>query len=131
MSSMLGLQKIGKKIGERQIVLALAAVLTVSGIVGYAQSPASAVEITMTAKKYEFSPNTVTVRKGDKVKLVITALDRDHGLRIEAFHIDQKLPKGSPVTVEFIADQAGTFAFECSQFCGLGHKNMKGSLVVE
>jgi cytochrome c oxidase subunit 2 len=128
---MLGLQKIGKKIGERQIVLALAAVLTVSGIVGYAQSPASAVEITMTAKKYEFSPNTVTVRKGDKVKLVITALDRDHGLRIEAFHIDQKLPKGSPVTVEFIADQAGTFPFECSQFCGLGHKNMKGSLVVE
>jgi heme/copper-type cytochrome/quinol oxidase subunit 2 len=62
---------------------------------------------------------------------VITALDRDHGIKIEAFHIDQKLPKGEPVTVEFVADQAGTFPFQCSQFCGLGHKKMKGILMVE
>jgi cytochrome c oxidase subunit 2 len=139
MSATIGLRKIGKKIGkkigekigERKMALALAAVLTVLGIIGHAQSGASAGEISMTAKKYEFTPNIVTVRKGDKVRLVITALDHEHGFRIEAFHIDQKLPKGSPVTVEFVADQAGTFPFQCSQFCGLGHKNMKGSLVVE
>jgi cytochrome c oxidase subunit 2 len=124
-------EKVGGKIGERKMTLALAAVLTVAGIAGYAQSGASGGEITMTAKKYEFTPNTVTVRKGDKVRLVITALDHDHGFKIEAFHIDQRLPKGSPVTVEFVAEQAGTFPFQCSQFCGLGHKNMRGSLVVE
>jgi cytochrome c oxidase subunit 2 len=131
MSSTIGLRKIGEKIGERKMALALAAAVTALGIVGYAQSAASAGEIRMTAKKYEFTPNTVTVRKGDKVRLVITALDHDHGFRIEAFHIDRKLPKGSPVTVEFVADQAGTFPFQCSQFCGLGHKTMKGSLLVE
>jgi cytochrome c oxidase subunit 2 len=88
-------------------------------------------EIRVTARKYEFSPNEIKVKRGDHIRLVITALDRDHGFKLEAFHIDQKLSKGEPVTVEFTADQTGTFPFECSHFCGLGHQKMKGHLTVE
>jgi hypothetical protein len=29
------------------------------------------------------------------------------------------------------ADKAGTLPFRCSNFCGLGHGGMKGTLVVE
>jgi len=87
-------------------------------------------EIKMTAKKYEFAPNTITVRKGEHVKLVITALDHDHGFKLEAFKINERLKKGAPSTVEFTADQAGTFPFECSHFCGVGHGKMKGKLVI-
>ena len=32
---------------------------------------------------------------------------------------------------EFTADRAGTFPFQCSVFRGLGHKKMKGQLIVE
>jgi cytochrome c oxidase subunit 2 len=88
-------------------------------------------EIKMTARKYEFAPDTVTVKKGDHVKLIITALDRDHGFKLEAFGINQKLIKGDPTTIEFTADKAGTFPFKCSEFCGLGHGRMKGKLIVE
>lgn len=88
-------------------------------------------EIKMTAKKYKFSPNIIRVKKGDRVRLVITALDRVHGFKIEAFTIDQRLPKGEAVTVDFIADRSGTFPFQCSQVCGLAHKKMKGELIVE
>lgn len=88
-------------------------------------------EIKVTAKKYAFDPNPIRVKKGDHVKLVITAVDHDHGFKLEAFHIDQQLKKGEATTVEFTADQAGTFPFQCSHFCGLGHKKMKGELVVE
>ena len=56
-------------------------------------------EIKMTAKKYAFDPSVVKVKQGDHVKLVITALDREHGIKIAAFNIDEKLPKGEPVTV--------------------------------
>src|SRR5215469_7011246 len=87
--------------------------------------------IRMTAKKYEFQPEVVRVKKGDHVKLSVTALDREHGFKLEAFHIDEELEKGKPVEVEFTADQAGTFPFQCSHFCGLGHKKMKGELIVE
>lgn len=88
-------------------------------------------EIQLTAKKYEFSPNPIRVKKGEHVKLVVTAVDHDHGMEIDAFHIKQKLKKGVPTTIEFTPDQAGTFPFKCSVFCGFGHGGMKGTIVVE
>jgi cytochrome c oxidase subunit 2 len=114
--------------GRTAVALFALAVFT-----AFAQSAPSRVdrEIKMTARKYEFSPNVIKAKKGDHIRLIITTLDRDHGFKLEAFHIDQKLPKGEAVTVELTADQAGTFPFECSHFCGLGHKNMKGQLMVE
>jgi cytochrome c oxidase subunit II len=88
-------------------------------------------EIKMTAKKYEFNPSVVTVKKGERVKLVITATDHEHGFKLEDFKIDQHLMKGVPTTVEFTADKVGEFSFHCSHFCGLGHPKMKGKLVVQ
>jgi cytochrome c oxidase subunit 2 len=96
-----------------------------------APSATPAHEIQMTAKKYEFSPNPVRVKKGEHVRLIITATDRDHGFKLEAFNIEQKLKKGVPTTVEFTADKAGTFPFKCSVHCGFGHGGMKGTLIVE
>jgi heme/copper-type cytochrome/quinol oxidase subunit 2 len=88
-------------------------------------------EIRVTARKYEFFPKMIKIKRGDHIRLVITALDRSHSFKLEVFHVDQKLSKGEPVTVEFTADHAGTFPFECSHFCGLGHQKMKGHLIVE
>ena len=88
-------------------------------------------EIQMTAKKYEFTPATIHARVGEHVRLVITALDHTHGFKIAALHIDKKLEKGDPVTIEFTAEQPGTYPFECSHFCGLGHGKMKGELIIE
>ena len=111
------------------------AVLVMLGVRVLAQQtpaqPGDGHEIQMTAKKYEFTPNEITVKKGEHVKLVITALDRDHGFKLEAFGINQKLKKGEATTIEFTADRAGTFPFQCSEFCGFGHGKMKGKLVVE
>jgi cytochrome c oxidase subunit 2 len=88
-------------------------------------------EIQVTAKKYEFEPNPIVVKKGEHVKLVVTATDHDHGIEIEEFHVDQKLNKGQPTTIEFTPDKAGTFPFKCSVVCGFGHGKMKGKVVVE
>jgi cytochrome c oxidase subunit 2 len=110
--------------------------LAVAGTVAASQDAApagggEATEIKVTAKKYQFDPNLITVKKGEHVRLIITALDRDHGFKLEAFDINQKLKKGDPATIEFTADKAGTFPFQCSDFCGLGHRKMKGKLVVQ
>jgi len=47
------------------------------------------------------------------------------------FKIKQKLKKGEPSIIEFTPDKAGTFPFKCSIFCGMGHRGMKGTIVVE
>jgi cytochrome c oxidase subunit II len=88
-------------------------------------------EIQVTLKKYEFSPGSLRVRKGERVKLVMTAADHDHGFKLDDFDINQKIPKGTTVVVEFTADKAGTFLFRCSSVCGIGHRSMRGTLVVE
>jgi heme/copper-type cytochrome/quinol oxidase subunit 2 len=88
-------------------------------------------EIQVTLRKYAFSPGSQRVRKGEQVRLIMTAVDHDHGFKLDDFNINQKISKGTTVIVEFTADKAGTFQFRCSNVCGLGHRNMKGTLVVE
>jgi cytochrome c oxidase subunit 2 len=88
-------------------------------------------EIQVTLRKYEFSPGSLRVRKGEQVKLIMTAEDHDHGFRLDDFNINQKIPKGTTVVVAFTADKVGIFQFRCSIVCGLGHRSMKGTLVVE
>ncbi|MGH9449182.1 MAG: cupredoxin domain-containing protein [Terriglobia bacterium] len=107
--------------------------LALPSCVAFAQAPQGTAvhEIRMTAKKYAFTPKIINVRKGERVRLIVTALDREHGFKLAAFGIDQKLMKGVPTTIEFTADKTGTFSFSCSVFCGIGHRHMRGKLVVE
>jgi cytochrome c oxidase subunit 2 len=122
-----------KEVRMARLNVTLAAAALFAGSPYWTQKPLAGDdrEIRVTARKYEFSPSVIKAKRGDHIRLVITALDRSHGFKLEAFHIDQKLPMDEPVTVEFTADQAGTFPFECSHFCGLGHQKMKGQLTVE
>jgi heme/copper-type cytochrome/quinol oxidase subunit 2 len=104
--------------------------------------------IEMTAKKYEFSQSPIHVKKGAKVQLKITALDKTHGFKIGefpdgaaatgapglAFTSPQDcwtLEKGTPTVIEFVAQTPGTYSFKCCKFCGFGHGGMKGQLIVE
>lgn len=119
-----------KRVKLSLAILALA-IAAVAGTLAQDSAASGASEIKVTAKKYAFNPNLITVKKGDHVKLVITALDRDHGFKLEAFNINQKLKKGDATTIEFTADKTGAFPFQCSNFCGMGHGKMKGKIVVE
>lgn len=104
--------------------------------------------IELTAKKYEFTGSPVHVKAGTKVQLKITASDHDHGFKIYAtpdgvdsngaaglvFASPQEcwqLKKGETTTIEFLAQGPGTYTFKCCHTCGLGHKGMKGQLVVD
>lgn len=88
-------------------------------------------EFNMTAKKWEFSPGTITVNKGDTVKLHIESTDVAHGFGLPAFSVNERLEPGETVDVEFVADKTGIFTFSCTVSCGSGHSGMKGQLIVE
>lgn len=87
--------------------------------------------IDVLASRFKFEPATITVAQGDSIRLRLHSTDRTHGIAIKAFRVKALIPKtGETVTVEFVADQAGTFDFTCSEYCGTGHAGMKGRLVV-
>jgi cytochrome c oxidase subunit 2 len=88
-------------------------------------------EFTLTAKDTGFDPDAITVKKGEKVRLIITATDCEHEFKLDAFDINQVLKKGDPEIIEFTASKAGKFEFRSSVYCGKGHGKMKGKLVVE
>ena len=104
--------------------------------------------IEVSAKKYEYSPSPIRVKRGAKVQLRITSLDKTHGFKINlspdgsdknsepglVFSSNDdcfKLEKGVPTVVEFVARTPGTYSFHCCNRCGIGHGGMKGQLVVE
>lgn len=88
-------------------------------------------EFIMTAKKWEFTPSTITVNQGDIVKITITSTDGTHGFSLRDFDINERLEHNIPVTIEFVADKSGTFPFRCNIPCGSGHSSMDGTLVVQ
>jgi cytochrome c oxidase subunit II len=113
-------------------ILSVASARTVAQVAKNAGAGVQRVhEIQVTLRKYEFSPGSLRVRKGEQVRLILAAVDHDHGFKLDDFDLNQKVLKGTTVVVEFTADKAGTFQFRCSSVCGLGHRGMKGTLVVE
>lgn len=86
---------------------------------------------TVTASKWEFDPHTIGVRFGDTVRLTIESKDVIHGIAIPDFNVNQTIKPGETAIVEFVADKKGSFTFSCSVFCGSGHGDMKGTLIVQ
>jgi len=86
--------------------------------------------VEVTANDYKFIPDVIVVNEGERVRLDITAVDKEHGISIPAFNVDKVLPKGKTESVTFDADKVGKNGFRCSVFCGIGHAAMKGELVV-
>jgi len=88
-------------------------------------------EIEIAAGRFAFAPDTIDVVEGEHVRLLIRSLDVTHGFAIPDLGIDRAIPAdGSTVTVEFVADRPGHFAFSCSHYCGVGHTRMAGMITV-
>jgi len=92
-----------------------------------AQSPR---EIAITAKRFEFAPNEITLKKGETVKLVLTSQDVVHGFYLKPLKIDEIIEHGHPTEVTVTPQVAGRFSTICDHFCGANHGNMKMTIVV-
>ena len=122
---------------KRAIVMT---VLVVLGAIGMAAGwhrfasaavPAGGEQVVhMTAKKFEYNPSQITLKKGVPVILEITALDRDHGFKIPELGVRADLKPGQVTRVRIVPDRTGTFEFRCDVFCGDHHEDMAGEIVV-
>jgi cytochrome c oxidase subunit II len=110
------------------VALVSAAAWTVNGAARQDNAPR---DIDVVARRFAFEPARIEVAVGERVRLRVVSADGVHGLEIKKFKVKKEIPRGTtPVIIEFTANEAGEFPILCSEYCGDGHEDMQGQLVV-
>jgi cytochrome c oxidase subunit 2 len=107
--------------------IALAAVAPKTNLASAAVNP-KVIEIS--AKKFQFTPSEITLKKGEPVILRMTSTDRVHGFMSKPFKIDTDISPDKTTDVAITPETAGNFTIICDHYCGTGHSNMKMKVTV-
>jgi cytochrome c oxidase subunit 2 len=104
----------------------------ISGLALYVRANALTAEreIHITAKKFDFTPDNINLKKGEPVVLVVSSQDRKHGFNLRAFGIRADVNPGGTTRIRLTPDKTGKFTFSCDVFCGEGHEDMTGTIVI-
>ncbi len=86
--------------------------------------------IRMTARRFVYTPSELEVKAGIPVVLEITSMDFMHGFHIPDLKLRSDLPPGQVTRVRFTPAKPGVLPFLCDNFCGDGHEEMNGRIVV-
>jgi cytochrome c oxidase subunit 2 len=86
--------------------------------------------VKMVARKFVFVPGELRVKMGEPLTLLITAPEVPMGINIPDFGTRADIVPGKVTKVQFTPDKTGTFTFLCDVFCGTGHEEMNGTLIV-
>ncbi|MBO0722607.1 MAG: cupredoxin domain-containing protein, partial [Blastocatellia bacterium] len=113
---------------RRKIIFLIAAVTAVivnarPAVVRQTGQSGSERVIQVKAKKFEFNPGEITVKKGERVVLELTSEDRKHGFKLPDFGVRAEVAPGSVSRVVITPDKTGRFTFACDVFCGSGHED--------
>jgi cytochrome c oxidase subunit 2 len=110
-----------------------AAVLAASvaaGIVAASLAAGDERVVHVTARQFEFEPSRIVLKRGEAVRLDLESADRLHGFSVPGLGIRTEIPPGQVVSIRFTPPVAGSFAFVCDAFCGTGHDDMDGRIIV-
>jgi len=86
--------------------------------------------IKVVAQRFQFTPSEIALKSGQPIVLEITSLDFIHGFNIPALGIRTNLLPGPPTRVALKGLAPGRYDFLCDNFCGSGHEEMNGTIVV-
>lgn len=86
--------------------------------------------VAVSVDNWNFSPNVITAKKGETVKVRLTGVAGSHGFSVPELGINTTVSAGQTVDVELPTDTAGSFSFRCSVPCGSGHRDMTGTITV-
>jgi cytochrome c oxidase subunit II len=124
---------------RRSLLLAVAgAMLGASGLVARViaapQEPVIKPEervIKVVAKKFDYTPNIIRLKKGESVVLELTTLDVVMGFNAPDFGVRADIIPGKVAQVRLQPQKTGECTFFCDIFCGSGHEEMNGTIIVE
>jgi len=118
-----------KTVTRRAWLVAASSVLALGLAGGYAAAQGDRV-IAVRAKKFIFTPDRIMLRKGEPVMFEFTTEDVFMGFNVPDLGVRADIVPGRTSRLCLTPQQTGQFDFVCDIFCGDGHENMHGQLVV-
>jgi cytochrome c oxidase subunit 2 len=114
-------------------VAVAAAVVALSSLGAYVAAQSAEPKekvIKITAKKFNYTPGEVKLKKGVQVILEFRTQDVLMGFNLPDFNARADIVPGKTTRLRLVPDKTGTFVFLCDVFCGTGHEEMNGKLIV-
>ena len=86
--------------------------------------------IKVVAKRFDYTPGVLQLKKGVPVVIELTTQDVVMGFSAPDFGVRADIIPEKVARVRIVPDKTGTFTFVCDIFCGAGHEEMEGTIVV-
>ena len=115
---------------NRRALICAAGAIALSSVAVLASAKPKARVIKVVAKKFEFVPGEIHVKQGETVTLRFTAPEVPMGFNLADFNLRTDIVPGKVASLTLTPDKTGTFTFLCDVFCGSGHEDMSGTLIV-
>ena len=115
----------------KRVMLAGAAIVVLCASAIYVAAAPSETVIKVEAKRFDYTPNVIKLKRGVPVVLELTTKDVVMGFSAPDFHARADILPDKVARLRIVPDKTGTFTFVCDIFCGTGHEDMEGTVVVE
>lgn len=82
------------------------------------------------ARTFTYEPREIEVPVGSKVTIYITSVDVQHGFKVQDTNLNLMVIPGQVSKLTYTFDRVGEFPYICTEYCGIGHAAMFGTVRV-
>lgn len=101
------------------------------GVAAYVAAKPKEPVVRLSVKRFEYSPKEVVLKKGVAVVIEVESQDVVHGFNLPDLGVRTDVIPGKVARVHVTPQKTGRFTFRCDIFCGTGHEDLDGTVVVE
>ena len=87
-------------------------------------------DVYIVSKRFFYEPSTIEIPVGAEVTFYVTSTDVQHGFKIQDTNVNFMVIPGEVSKLTTTFNEVGTFDYICTEYCGLGHAVMFGSVTV-
>jgi cytochrome c oxidase subunit II len=86
-------------------------------------------DVYMIARLWEWYP-ILELEEGKEYRLHLSSLDWMHGFSLQPVNINLQIHPNYEMVLTVTPDKAGEYGVICNEYCGIGHHQMLGKLIV-
>lgn len=86
-------------------------------------------DVYLVARLWQWWP-IIEFEKDQSYRLHLSSLDWLHGFSLQPVNINLEVHPGYDMVITITPTESGEFGVVCNEFCGIGHQNMIGKILV-